>query len=162
MAALTRHYFLSVLIAVAPALAFAQVEEPVPVRVYTPYTAPTTTAVDTPVTVQAIQGTVNFQADTRIDGLMEEFTQHAQTIKGYRVQIHLGERKAAEDVKRAFLLKYPDVPAYLSWLPPNFRVRVGDLRTRVEAERLLRTLKADHTGSYIVPDDIELPALAKP
>lgn len=162
MLVLSRLFPLFVLFAVPPTLANAQVEETEPVRVFTPYTAPSFAAVDTPVTVQAEPGVVNYQADARIDGLMQEFTQHAQTIKGYRVQIHLGERKAAEDVKRAFLLKYPDVPTYLSWLPPNFRVRVGDLRTRVEAERLLRTLKADHPGSYIVPDDIELPALAKP
>lgn len=154
----TRFLPLFMLIAVLPTRLFAQVDEADPVRVFTPYTTPPPPAVDTP----TVPGSVNLRTEPGIDGLMQDFSSNAQTTKGYRVQIHLGERKAAEDVKRAFLLKYPDVPAYLSWLPPNFRVRVGDLRTRVEAERLLRTLKAEHPGSYIVPDDIELPALAKP
>jgi hypothetical protein len=75
------------------------------------------------------------------------------------VQIFLGDRATAESTKRAFLQKHPDIPAYLSWLAPNFRLRVGDLRTRLEAEHLLRDMKVLYPGSYIVPDEIEMPRI---
>ncbi|MEO8589127.1 MAG: hypothetical protein ABI432_07160 [Flavobacteriales bacterium] len=111
--------------------------------------------VDTPV----VEGTVTLHADPSIERLMKDYTERKHVQKGYRVQIFLGERKTAEDIKRSFLQKNPDTPAYLSWLAPNFRLRVGDLRTRLEAEKLLRDMRIDHPGSYIVPDEIEMPRL---
>ncbi len=90
---------------------------------------------------------------------MKDYTEHKHVLKGYRVQIFLGDRKTAEETKRSFLQRNPDTPAYLSWLAPNFRLRVGDLHTRLEAEKLLRDMRVDYPGSYIVPDDIEMPRL---
>ncbi len=118
------------------------------------------TAVDTPVTAhQGIEGMVVVKADPKVERLMEQFAAQKHPQPGYRVQVFLGDRKTAEETKRLFLQKNPDTPAYLSWLAPNWRLRVGDLRTRLEAERLLRDLRAAYPGSYIVPDEIEMPAL---
>ena len=65
----------------------------------------------------------------------------------------------AESTRRTFLLQHPEIPAYLSYLAPNFRVRVGDLRDRIEAEGLRENLRGDFPGLYVVPDQIELPKL---
>lgn len=135
-----------------------------PVRLFEPYGRGTMTAVvDTPVTDTVATrplgatGRVQVEADPRIARLMQDYRDMPGPQQGYRVQIFLGDRRTAEETKRAFLQKYPDVPAYLSWLAPNFRLRVGDLRTRLEAERFLQELKVSHPGSYIVPDEIEPP-----
>lgn len=112
---------------------------------------------DTPATPTA--GDVQVHTSPRIDKLLEDYGSHKHARSGYRVQIFLGDRSTAEATKRSFLQKNADTPAYLSWLAPNFRLRVGDLRTRLEAERLLRDLKATYPGSYIVPDQIELSRL---
>jgi hypothetical protein len=118
-------------------------------------------AVDTPTVIPVVPGDVTLRVAPGIDGTMEQFAEVKHIRKGYRVQVFLGDRKTAEDTKRTFLQKYPDTPAYLSWLAPNFRLRVGDLRTRLEAERLLRDLKVIYPGSYIVPDDIEMPRVVE-
>ena len=113
---------------------------------------------DTPSVNVKGQGRVVVHADPKVERLMEQYgtTKHAQ--HGFRVQIYLGsERKAAEDMKRMYLQKNPESAAYQSWLAPNWRLRVGDLRTRLEAERLLRDLKPIYPGCYIVPDEIEMP-----
>lgn len=114
------------------------------------------TVADTPATTV---GSVHIDADPRIEKLMTSYSEHKHVQRGYRVQIFLGDRKTAEETKRSFLQKNPDIPAYLSWLAPNFRLRVGDLHTRLQAERLLRDMKVDYPGSYIVPDEIEMPVL---
>lgn len=114
-------------------------------------------SVDTPETEGV--GDVTVALTPAIDKLLKAYSEHKHPKKGYRVQIFLGERSTAEATKRAFLQKNPDTPAYLSWLAPNFRLRVGDLRTRLEAERLLRDMKLQYPGSYIVPDDIEMPRI---
>lgn len=118
------------------------------------------TATDTPATGAVSEGRIVVNANPGVEKLMERYAATKHPQKGYRVQIFLGsDRKAAEEIKRTFLLKNPESTAYLSWLAPNWRLRVGDLRTRVEAERLLRDTKVLYPGSYIVPDDIEMPVI---
>ena len=94
--------------------------------------------------------------DEKVQHLMERFTALKHPRSGYRVQVFLGDRKTAEESKRAFLLSNPEMPAYLSWLAPNWRLRIGDCPTRLEAERLLRNLRATYPGCYLVPDQIEM------
>ena len=120
-------------------------------------------SVDTPANDTALSrlGDVTVIVPERIETLLKAYSEHKHPQKGYRVQIFLGDRKTAEDTKRAFLQKNPDIPAYLSWLAPNFRLRVGDLYTRLEAEHLLRDMKLLYPGSYIVPDEIEMPRLGE-
>lgn len=134
-----------------------------PVRTFEPFRAPVETAVDTPDTVlppRALRpGRVDVVMDPGVERTMGAYAEHKHEQQGYRVQVFLGDRRTAEDTKRALLLKYPDMPVYLSWLAPNFRLRAGDLRTRVEAEHLLRILRTDHPGSYIVRDQIAAPVL---
>ncbi|MCO5275749.1 MAG: hypothetical protein M9900_12635 [Flavobacteriales bacterium] len=107
-------------------------------------------------------GEVKVLESARIKALMAEYTATKRPLKGYRVQIFLGDRGQAENTRRAFLLQHPDIPAYLSYLAPNFRVRVGDLRDRVGAEILRGSLKAEFPGLYVVPDNIEPPAIVAP
>lgn len=106
-------------------------------------------------------GTISIHESERIKALMADYASKRQPLKGYRVQIFLGDRASAETVRRNFLQQHPGTPAYLSYLAPNFRVRVGDLRDRVSAEFLRESLKSEFPGLYIVPDDIEPPALRK-
>ncbi len=135
-------------------------EEPPPVKLFEPYDPDAiTAALDTPVidTVRPPQaGDITVIADPRIEKLMELHAGHEHQRPGFRVQIFLGDRKTAEETKREFEEKNPGIPAYISWLAPNFRLRVGDLATRLEAEKLLHDLRPQHPGSYIVPDKIEL------
>lgn len=104
-------------------------------------------------------GVVTVVESDRIKALMADYAARKRPLDGYRVQIFLGDRAQAENTRRSFLLQHPDVPAYLSYLAPNFRVRVGDLRDRVEAEGLRENLKGEFPGLYVVPDQIELPKL---
>lgn len=104
-------------------------------------------------------GVVTVVESDRIKALMADYAASKRSLEGYRIQIFLGDRAQAENTRRTFLLQHPDVPAYLSYLAPNFRVRVGDLRDRVEAEGLRENLKGEFPGLYVVPDLIELPKL---
>lgn len=125
---------------------------------------PSTTQVDSSVAVPSgpdsvVPGTVVVHESGSIKALMDEYASKRQPMAGYRVQIYLGDRSTAETVRRSFLQQHPETPAYLSYLAPNFRVRVGDLRDRVSAEFLRESLKSEFPGLYIVPDEIEPPTL---
>ncbi len=147
-------------LAAAVIASFCWAQEAPPVRTFERHVV-VPALVDTPTIAPHGPGDVVLRVAPGIEKTMEQFAEVKHIRKGYRVQVFLGDRKTAEDTKRTFLQKYPDTPAYLSWLAPNFRLRVGDLRTRLEAEHLLRELKVIYPGSYIVPDEIEMPRVVE-
>ncbi len=100
--------------------------------------------------------------DSRINSLLEKHIQinSKAPIKGYRVKIHFGSDKSkAKEVKAKFISKFPDVPAYEKYDQPNFNIRVGDFRTKLEAYKFLKQLSADFPSAFIVQDDIDFPSI---
>ena len=102
--------------------------------------------------------------DTRIDTLLMKQRQiHANdsTIDGFRVQIfmELGNDAIthADSVREVFIAEYPDVPIYLIFGQPYYRLRVGDFRTRLEAENMYQRLKKTFKNAFVTADRIELP-----
>ena len=63
-------------------------------------------------------------------------------IDGFRIQIfeESGNRSSthAREVMAEFTEQYPDIPVYLTWQAPNFKVRVGDFSSRMQAEGYLK------------------------
>lgn len=83
-----------------------------------------------------------------------------ETIPGFRLQIHSGgDRDKAREVKAKFLAANPGWSAYESYQSPNFRVRVGDFRSRLEASKALKSVVAEFPSAFVVEDDIHLPPL---
>jgi len=79
------------------------------------------------------------------------------TIKGYRIKIHFGADKAvSKEVKAKFLAKFPDIEAYERYDQPNFNIRVGNFKTKLDAYKLLKEIQLEFPGAFIVQDDIEL------
>jgi hypothetical protein len=81
------------------------------------------------------------------------------TIYGYRVQIYFNSgsnsKKNATAVKTDFVSKYPDIPSTILYQPPNFKVRVGNYRDKLEAFKTLKRIRKDFPSSFIVKDQIE-------
>ena len=81
-----------------------------------------------------------------------------QTTPGYRIQLYFGsERTKAAEIKTDFSNNFSNTPAYLIYQQPNFKIRVGDFKTRMEAFAFLESIKEFYTTSFIVPDEIKLP-----
>lgn len=117
-------------------------------------------------------GTINIVQDSRVDELLEKHKQMNELlmsnpdhsgIDGYRVQIFFesGNKssEAAREIMEEFEENYPDVEAYLTWKAPNFRVRVGDFRTRMEAEGFLQHILKDYPNAWVIKDKINFPSL---
>lgn len=110
-------------------------------------------------------GKIEIVQDARIKDLMEKQVEinSKASIRGYRIKIHFGADKAkAKEAKAKFIARFPDVPAYEKYDQPNFNIRVGDFRTRLEAYRFLKEVQPEFPTSFIVQDEIELPALDMP
>ena len=54
---------------------------------------------------------------------------------------------------------FPDIPVYLTYAEPYFRLRAGDFRNRVEAEKCLRRIKPLFREAFVTSDIIYQPKI---
>jgi len=81
-----------------------------------------------------------------------------KSMPGFRIQIYFGnDRLKAQELRTEFIKQFPEAPAYLIYQQPNFKVRIGDFRTRLEAAGFLKQLNALYSNAFIVPDEVKLP-----
>lgn len=117
-------------------------------------------------TENSILNRIDVQQDSRIDSLLiihKEMNQRKNGADGYRLEIFfssgVGAREKAMNVRTDFLTNYPDIPAYMSFSSPDFKIRVGDCRTKSEALQLKEKIKKNYPNAFIVPDIIQFPKL---
>ena len=118
------------------------------------------------------EGYLTIVQDSQVDSLLDTYDSiryHVmenpdnKAIPGYRIQIFFDSGSNSSDraraVRDAFVLLYPDIPAYVSWKAPNYRVRVGDWRTRLEAEKALQLIMIDYPNAWVIKDEINFPVI---
>jgi hypothetical protein len=71
----------------------------------------------------------------------------------------LKAKDKAFNQKVKFLSKYPEYDVHVKYKAPDFKVRVGDFRTKNEALKLQKKIQQDYPGAFIVPDIIDFPLL---
>jgi hypothetical protein len=77
---------------------------------------------------------------------------------GYRVQIFSGSnRKAAYSAQAKLQDQYPELRTYIIYNEPNFKVRAGDFRTRLEAQKLMQDLRPNFSSLFIISEKINPP-----
>ena len=99
----------------------------------------------------------------KLENRIITINENKKTIEGYRLQLFSSSGpnsfNQANEVQTGFLTIYNEVPAYVVHKKPAFKVRVGDFRTRLEAERFFIELKENFPDAFIVKDSINLPPL---
>ena len=112
------------------------------------------------------RGSLNLNQDSKIDALIQkqkELYSIDSSSNGYRIHIfmEIGNEalKHAEAMKRKFEAAFPDIPIYLTYAEPYFRLRAGDFRNRVEAEKCLRRIKPQFREAFVTSDIIYQPKI---
>ena len=115
------------------------------------------------------KGTLRVNQDSRIERLMKkqrDVYSANNTMSGFRVQIFMEIGNEAVDhakvMKAEFEEIFPELPIYLSYEQPYYRLRVGDFRNRVEAEKYLRILKPRFGLAFVTADIINPPVKIEP
>lgn len=115
-------------------------------------------------TVQA-QGKVVVIADPRIEKLVAlegEVIPPATSpqMVGYRIQLFFDDNKEKVDQARSqFINKNPKVDTYVSFMAPNYFLKVGDFRSQMEAEKIKATVEGLFPTSFIVREMVNLPRI---
>ncbi len=77
------------------------------------------------------------------------------TTMGFRVQIYAGANRTEAYAEQArFKRLYRDIDTYVSYEEPNYRVKVGDFRSRGEAQNLMQGLRKQFNNVFIFTEEI--------
>ncbi len=112
------------------------------------------------------EGDVKIIQDSRIDSIVKmhiAYNQSQDGIMGYRVQIFFDAGNNSLDRAEAAAFEYqtlyPGDTAYISFTEPYYKVRVGDFRTRIEAEGFMHKILGDYPNAFVIKDRIRFPEL---
>ena len=85
---------------------------------------------------------------------------------GYRIRIFFSNSQNAREesisVLKRFQDSHPTIPAYRSYTSPNFKVTVGNFRTRSDAEAILPDLQLEFPAAFIVREKFKYPSIGRP
>ncbi len=105
---------------------------------------------------QTRRGKVEITGDVHVSELVKkhiEFNERMRTVPGYRVQIAAlsgaNSREQAFDLKRRFKEDYPEVEVYIVFTEPNFRIKVGDFTSKLDAFVFMRSIKDRYPGTIV-------------
>ncbi|MBR3938761.1 MAG: hypothetical protein IKJ67_02130 [Bacteroidales bacterium] len=108
------------------------------------------------VNAQKRRGTIQIVGDRKVTDLVNthvEFNERVKTIPGFRIQIasETGSNSKAKafSVKEKFLQEYPEISAYLVFDEPNFKVKVGDFITKLDAFVFMQKIKSQYPCTII-------------
>jgi hypothetical protein len=78
-------------------------------------------------------------------------TYNKQHGYGFRIQLDNGFEITVKKTKSLFNIEYPEVRTYILYKSPEWKVQVGDYRTKLEADKALNGFKKKFPGSIVVP-----------
>lgn len=110
--------------------------------------------------IHAQKSRVEITGDVAVTELVQkhiEFNERLKTVPGYRIQIvslsGSNAKNNAFELKNRFFTSYPDMTAYLIFDEPNFKVKIGDFISRLDAYVFLQYIKDEYPGT-IVRDNV--------
>ena len=70
---------------------------------------------------------------------------------GYRIQLYNGNEKIAKSIRSRFRIEFPEVFSRLKYTAPEWKVQVGNYKTKLEADKALILLQKEFSGIIVVP-----------
>lgn len=115
--------------------------------------------------VFAQQGNVEITKDPRIENLIKQEgtvvpPATSPQITGYRIQLFFDTNKeAVNEARSKFIALHPKIDTYVTYVSPNFFLKVGDFRTQLEAEKIKSSIESQFPTSNIIKEKINLPRI---
>lgn len=114
-------------------------------------------------------GSVKLNSSQKINNLLHlhvNQNKRNKSFSGYRIQIYSSNSLGSDitqlkQIRDNFEKNFPDVPAYLKYFDPDFKIRIGNFHSRLECIPTLHRIKKMYPASYPVKTDITLDELKR-
>ena len=117
---------------------------------------------DTTLNENKVITSVNEQGINALFVKYENILKSKNGVEGWRVQLLFkAKQKEITQLKIDFIKLYPEIPTYLEYEAPYYRVLVGNFRTKLEAIKIKHQISKNFPGAYPVPQIINFSQLRK-
>ncbi|PHS51635.1 MAG: hypothetical protein COB01_09715 [Lutibacter sp.] len=93
----------------------------------------------------------------KINTLIEQkrnFNQQNKNSTVFKIQLYNGFEAEAYKIKHNFEIAFPDYKTKIIYKSPEWKTQVGNLNTRLEADRILNIIKEKFIGAIVLEDKI--------
>lgn len=107
---------------------------------------------------QSEKGDLTVHASEEINDLLKQrkdYNKSLKTYQGFRIQIYYGSEKECYELKEEFSTLFPDIPTSIVFSTPQWKLQVGEYRTRLEADKAIVTIKEEYPAAIVLASDIE-------
>src|SRR5690606_28226176 len=87
--------------------------------------------------VNAQEGVVSIDQNKDIDQLLEYKKDLRNTVDAFVIQVYNGSRGGAQSAKNDVTTLFPDWSNSIEYESPNYKIWLGQFRTRLKADRAL-------------------------
>lgn len=103
---------------------------------------------------------LNFINTQRIDDLLiKKKRSNSNKVKVFRIQLYSGNRVGSSETKNKFKKLYPNILVENSYEQPYFKTKVDAIRSRIDAEKILKTYKKNFKNAFIFEEEVEIDKL---
>ena len=101
--------------------------------------------------LNSIKAQSNYTDNESINSLLEKKRSYNKNHgTGFRIQLYNGAESKAKSIKYSFNSKFPGVYSKLLYETPDWKVQVGNYRTRLDADKALNKIKEEFNGGIII------------
>lgn len=104
-------------------------------------------------TSQAQIGKTTVNVDPKIDQLLKEKRKINNGLflnEGYKIQIYYGNSEDSKRKLQEFKREFIDLDGTLIFNSPNYKVWIGNFKSRIEVERLFLEVKKKYPAALII------------
>ncbi len=101
-------------------------------------------------TALAQKGQIKIEQDQKIKTLLDAYKSLNENADYYRIQVGFGSFDKAQKIKSEVEIDFPDLPSKIDFDSPTYRVRVGQFKNRLEAERKYNEVRQKYPDAMLL------------
>lgn len=108
---------------------------------------------------QTGEGEVRIQTSAHVDQMLaekKEYNKSIESYQGFKIQIYYGSEKKCYEVQEDFKMLFPEIATSVIFSTPQWKLQVGNYRTRLEADNAIVNIKKDYPPAIVLATAIEL------
>lgn len=108
---------------------------------------------------QENEGDIRVESSASVKELIAQkiaYNKEQNSYPGYKIQIYYGSEKECYEIKDEFTSLFPDIPTSIIFSTPQWKLQVGEYRSRLEADKSIQSIKKEYPSAIVLATEIEL------
>ena len=107
-----------------------------------------------------VKASLNFINTERVDDLLiKKKRRSSNKVNVFRIQLYSGNRSGSSETKNRFKKLYPNILVETSYEQPYFKTKANAIRSKIEAEKILKSYKKHFKNAFIYQEEIDIDKL---